>query len=264
MLKTRIVSALVLAPPVLAAVAWGYPAFHVLIVLSCVILAWEWVRVCGLAGHGWVAGLALAAAIPPVAALSDGAEGLLWAAAGAGIAAGAAGLLLATGPFLERRRAGVWLAGGAIAIGLPAGALVLLRDTPVDGRWLVLWLVGVVWAVDIGAYAAGRLIGGPRLAPRVSPNKTWAGLAGGVLGAALVGGIGAGIAGQAQPLLWAAGAAALGALEQGGDLLESAMKRHFGRKDSSGLIPGHGGLMDRVDGLWPAALALWIARTVLP
>ncbi|MDA0675177.1 MAG: phosphatidate cytidylyltransferase, partial [Proteobacteria bacterium] len=107
-------------------------------------------------------------------------------------------------------------------------------------------------------------IGGPRLAPRVSPNKTWAGLAGGVLGAAVVGGIGAGIAGQAQPLLWAAGAAGLGALEQGGDLLESAMKRHFGRKDSSGLIPGHGGLMDRVDGLWPAALALWIARTVLP
>jgi phosphatidate cytidylyltransferase len=135
-------------------------------------------------------------------------------------------------------------------------ALIWLRNDAPAGRDLVLWLVVSVWAVDIGAYVAGRLIGGPRLAPSVSPNKTWAGLAGGV---GLAAATSAGFAGaNGHPHLF--GPAALGALlgctAQAGDLAESWVKRRFGVKDTSGLIPGHGGLLDRVDGLLIVALVV--------
>lgn len=143
------------------------------------------------------------------------------------------------------------LAWGFVYIAVPAFALLVL-----SWAWygFVFWAMLVTWATDIGAYAAGRAIGGPKLAPRISPNKTWAGLAGGVMAAAVVGWLAAGpaIFALGSPFLWLGGAMAVAA--QLGDLYESWEKRRAGVKDSGTILPGHGGLLDRVDGLLPVAL----------
>ena len=139
------------------------------------------------------------------------------------------------------------LAGGAWIL-LAGAALIWLRAEPVDGRGNVLFVLATVWASDIGAYAVGRLVGGRRLAPRISPGKTWSGAVGGLLAGALVGVA----AGALRGVLVAA---LLSVLSQAGDLAESAAKRRAGVKDSGALIPGHGGLLDRVDGLLAAAPA---------
>jgi phosphatidate cytidylyltransferase len=146
-----------------------------------------------------------------------------------------------------------WTLAGIAYIGLPVVALIWLREQD-QGRTTAFWLFIVVWATDIAAYAVGRVVGGWRLMPKVSPNKTWAGLVGGIAGAALAGAI-LGVALDSNAWLLALAAAALALVAQGGDLLESAIKRHFGAKDSSKLIPGHGGLLDRIDGLMTAAPA---------
>jgi phosphatidate cytidylyltransferase len=133
-------------------------------------------------------------------------------------------------------------------VALPVLALVLLRTDNVWGVHAIMWLMLVVWATDTFAYFAGRIIGGPKLAPVLSPKKTWAGLLGGMAGAALVSAI---YAAYFLPS-WAAlagVAAALAVVAQLGDIFESALKRRFNMKDSGNLIPGHGGILDRVDGL---------------
>ncbi|HXP12806.1 MAG TPA: phosphatidate cytidylyltransferase, partial [Stellaceae bacterium] len=117
------------------------------------------------------------------------------------------------------------------------------------------WLLALVWASDIAAYAVGRALGGPKLAPRLSPNKTWAGFFGGLAGAGLVGVASASITHAPAALLLPV-SLALGLAAQAGDLLESLAKRHYGVKDAGQLIPGHGGLLDRIDSLLAAALAL--------
>jgi phosphatidate cytidylyltransferase len=151
---------------------------------------------------------------------------------------------------LSRRLSLGW---GFLYIALPSFALLVL-----SWAWfeLVFWLMLVTWATDIFAYFAGRSIGGPKLAPKISPNKTWAGLIGGMAGAAVVGGLAAwqfGIAAEMPDFYWLG--AAMGLLAQLGDLYESRVKRRLGVKDSSALLPGHGGVLDRLDGLLPVALA---------
>jgi len=171
---------------------------------------------------------------------------------------------------LCRGAGAVWsLAGGTLWIVLAAAALLWLRADPVAGRANVLFVLVLVWASDIGAYLVGRLVGGPRLAPLISPGKTWSGAAGGVAAALGVGWAaawwlptGAGFARVA------AVAAVLCVVGQLGDLAESFAKRRFGVKDSGTLIPGHGGLLDRVDALIAVApvaalLALCLGRGVL-
>lgn len=186
--------------------------------------------------------IASAAVLVPLALLCLWVGGWVWAAL---VALAAAGMLS------EWRR--MW-AGGAVVLALgpvivlAALALVWLRADATVGLANVLFLLVVVWASDIGAYAAGRLVGGPRLAPRISPGKTWSGAAGGLLAAAVVGAIAGRLGGAGV-------AAALSVLEQVGDLAESAAKRRAGVKDSGALIPGHGGLLDRLDGLLGAAPA---------
>jgi phosphatidate cytidylyltransferase len=138
---------------------------------------------------------------------------------------------------------------------LPAVALVWLRLDQDFGRIAVFWLFFVVWATDTFAYFAGRGIGGPKLAPRLSPNKTWAGLIGGMAGAALVGIVTAIWFNLGSPAQLGLVSAVLAVVAQGGDILESALKRRAGVKDSGKLIPGHGGILDRVDGLITAAVA---------
>ncbi|WP_408606101.1 phosphatidate cytidylyltransferase [Elstera litoralis] len=142
---------------------------------------------------------------------------------------------------------------GFPVISISCTCWVWLRVMP-DGREMVLWLMGVVWATDTGAYFVGRMIGGPRLAPTISPNKTWAGLIGGMAAAAGIAAlIGSAVGGSGAVLaLWGG----LAVVAQTGDLAESALKRHAGVKDSGRMIPGHGGILDRVDGLMPVALVL--------
>lgn len=199
----RTVSALVLAPPVLAAVHFGWPFFEILIALGALVLAWEWWRICA----------------PAPSRVS-------------------------------------WLAAGLLYIVPPCLALLWLRSDPALGRETLFWLLALVWATDIGAYASGRLIGGPRLAPAISPKKTWAGLIGGACCAGATGAAAAALLGKGALLPLAALSAILAVVSQGGDLLESWVKRRFDTKDSSNLIPGHGGLLDRVDGLLAAAAAV--------
>jgi phosphatidate cytidylyltransferase len=148
----------------------------------------------------------------------------------------------------------VWTAAGIPYAGLLGMAPIVLRNDAQYGFLAIAFLFAVVWATDIVAYFVGRAVGGPKLAPRISPKKTWSGAVGGTvaaIGAALALAIAAGL-----PNLPAVGliAAAASALAQAGDLFESALKRRFGAKDSSHLIPGHGGLMDRLDGFVAAAV----------
>jgi phosphatidate cytidylyltransferase len=143
-------------------------------------------------------------------------------------------------------------AAGAIYIGLPTLALLMLRQSPVHPVWLVVLTFLAVWATDTGALFSGNLIGGPKLAPVLSPNKTWAGFFGGILCAALIAAIVALIV--HTPVLWAAlFGIALSLAGHAGDLFESFIKRRTGKKDSGGLIPGHGGVLDRIDSILFAA-----------
>jgi phosphatidate cytidylyltransferase len=159
-------------------------------------------------------------------------------------------LALAAGP---RRR--IWAFGGIVYAGLLLVSAAALHGSADYGARSIVWLFAVVWGTDVFAYFGGRLIGGAKLWPKISPSKTWSGtltgvLAGAVLGVA-VGDYGLGNPWRALPLFVLGLAAA--AVSQAGDIFESWVKRHFGVKDSSGLIPGHGGFMDRLDGFIAAA-----------
>ena len=145
-----------------------------------------------------------------------------------------------------------WQVAGFLYALLPALALLWIRDRASWEQWsigleLLIWVFLVTWSVDVGAYFAGRTIGGPKLAPAISPNKTWAGLLGGMALAAIAGGLWQWTVTLPPVLLWLAPLFALGA--QGGDLFESWMKRRAGVKDSGNWLPGHGGALDRLDGL---------------
>lgn len=145
-----------------------------------------------------------------------------------------------------------WQAAGFVYALLPALALLWIRERSGHGLDLLLWVFIVTWSTDIGAYFAGRAIGGPKLAPSISPNKTWAGLGGGVLVAALAGGAWAGATGLPRSTFLLAPLFAIAA--QGGDLFESGLKRRAGVKDSGTWLPGHGGALDRLDGLVVVAI----------
>jgi phosphatidate cytidylyltransferase len=145
---------------------------------------------------------------------------------------------------------------GKVALGLAytgaaSIALLFLREQP-HGFGLALWTLAIVWATDIGAYFAGRTIGGAKLAPAISPNKTWAGLIGGIIAAGVTGAAIASVAGLPASALFVGTPLAI--VAQGGDLLESGMKRRAGVKDSGRLLPGHGGVLDRIDGAMPVLI----------
>ena len=240
-LRTRIVSAALLAPLALACLWLGAWWWAALLAVAAAGLAVEWVHLCGgrLASPEGI--------VIPLAVLASGAAAV---ADGESLAVGVvvAGFLLAWA--LGRRAS---LAAGVPYLGLAIVALAWLRGDSDAGRANVLFLLLVVWASDIGAYAAGRLMGGPKLAPRISPSKTWAGAVGGLLAAMAVGAaVAFTLNGCMVPHILPV-AAGIGVAAQLGDLLESAVKRHYGVKDSGRLIPGHGGLLDRLDGVLTAA-----------
>lgn len=148
----------------------------------------------------------------------------------------------------------IWVLFGVFYIGVPSYALIHIRSYPELGFETVLWTFLLVWAADTGAYAAGRAIGGPKLAPKISPNKTWAGLLGGVSSAGIIGFAGSLVLDLQNVIPLIILSMFLGLISQGGDLLESWVKRKFDKKDTGSLIPGHGGILDRVDGLLAASL----------
>lgn len=246
-LLTRTISALVLLPPVLAAVYFGPPASDLLVIVAALLLCWEWAK---LVQGRFAAPGSLAMTLAVLTACVLAAAGLFGWALGV-LALGVLGTWAAGG--LSRS---FWLPVGVLYLGLPCLTFIWLRARPDDGLEVLVWLLVVVWAMDIFAYLVGSRVGGPKLWPSVSPKKTWSGFLGGLAAAALLGALGSfWLPDWGWPLL-AVGAAVLAAIAQGGDLFESAVKRRFGAKDAGSLIPGHGGLLDRVDGLMAASLAL--------
>jgi len=156
-----------------------------------------------------------------------------------------------------------WYALGVGYVFVPCVALIWLRGHPTVGLQQIFWIVALVIFADTGAYIAGRSIGGPKLAPRISPNKTWAGLGGAVVSAAIAGAITGFLMDRPSVWMLVAVSGALGIVAQAGDLAESAFKRHFGVKDASNIIPGHGGALDRVDGLIAVAAAVAGINTLI-
>ena len=249
-LRLRVLSALVLAPLPLAAIWIGGPVLQILIAAAAVVMAWEWARLCG-GGAELIAMVALSV----VAAIAAGSL--------VGAVVTLIGALVIW--LIELRRQGeapMWMAAGCLWVALPCIILLWLAQSETAGRVTLLWVFAIVWATDIGAYAVGRFVGGPRLAPRWSPGKTWAGLLGGIVCAAIAGWVTARVLGLSPALPLVLVSAGLAVVEQFGDLAESVAKRRFGVKDASSLIPGHGGLLDRLDGLLaviPAvALLTWL------
>ena len=247
-LRTRLISAVLLAGPVLLTVYLGTPLFELLVAVAGIVMCTEWSRVCRARAMSLSTIVMAGAVVFGVGTMALGLPG--WALAV--VIVGAVATAVAE-PYRSR-----WMAAGTLYIGLPCIGIVWLRADPDGGAATVFWLLAVVWAADIGAFAFGRRIGGPKLAPQVSPNKTWAGLLGGIGCAALAGLAFAAATDKAvvTPLTVVSGC--LGGVSQAGDLFESWVKRHFGVKDSGTLIPGHGGLLDRVD-----ALMVVVALTAL-
>lgn len=250
----RLASAFVLGGATLALTWSGLWPFAVLVGAVTLVVAWEWGRV--VRGRAFdtiywasaavlMVGVVLAAADWPRLALCV-------------LLAGAASIA-----WVEHRRDGNWAALGIVYVGLAALALIWLRSGRDHGLLAIVFLMLIVWGADSGAFVFGRAIGGPKLWAPISPNKTWAGLG----GAVLVGGLAAWIFAVAvtggSGLRSAAVGAVLALISQCGDLIESAIKRRHGVKDASGLIPGHGGFMDRVDGLIFAAVAAAIYALVI-
>lgn len=253
-------SAALLGPAAVACIWLGAEAWTALMAVAVSLLAWEWVRLCGFSTRR-LPGLAVPLAVLVAGGLAVGAA---WAAALGVLALGAATILaLGERPRFRRSLPVFWLAFGLAYVGAAGVALIHLRGDAAAGRVNVLFLFLVVWSSDIGAYLAGRWLGGPKLAPAISPNKTWSGAFGGLAAAMAVGvlaayGMEAAVRSAWLPLPWVRVllvAAALGLLAQVGDLFESWMKRRFHVKDTSSLIPGHGGLLDRLDGVLSAAPA---------
>jgi len=248
-LGIRALSSAILIPAVLLAVWLGDTWFHLLIALLAVMMAHEWTNIVHDRSSAQFALHAAAALCGAFLLLSLGSAATLAVIA----VIWALSLMLA---MIKSRPLNIWVVSGVPYVALPAMAFVTLRGESQAGMLAIMWLFAVVWAADICAYFAGRLIGGPRLAPIISPRKTWAGLVG-----AIAGGIAAGIAvahGMGLAWLFSLGVlgGVLGGIELLGDLFESALKRHSGMKDSGRLSPGHGGVLDRVDGLVAASLVL--------
>lgn len=251
--KARVISSLVLGPATLIVVWIGGWPFLAMVAAGGMLAAHEWLKMLdGGRIPVWIR--RLACAVVPVAIAVHVTLGGFAAVATALIGGGIVGALV---PGRDRWRA---------AVGVPYavfGMISLVALRMAEGRSLgpFLFLLFAVWACDIGAYAAGRTIGGPKLAPRISPQKTWAGLIGGAVSAAVVGLVFHLF--TDAPVLAVAVAPALAVAAQAGDLMESALKRHCKVKDSGHLIPGHGGLLDRIDGLMVAAPVLAVFQAAI-
>ncbi len=253
-LQQRIIAALILIPLVIAAVNYGGVIFSVLLVGAGMLMAYEWVRLLHVDKKQFEFG-ALACAIlltfsavhmfPFIHIVNFLLYFLIFFIAFFAL------LKLRFTPF----------AGGMLYILWPLLTLFWIREKEF-GFWMVLYILVIVWATDVVAMLCGKTIGGIRLAPKISPGKTWAGLIGGVMGAMLAGGAFYGVMHHFIPTMpfslfpFMMLAGVLAVIEQLADLFESHIKRKYGMKDSGALIPGHGGILDRVDGLIGVIMAV--------
>ena len=247
----RVVSGIVLLVLVLFITITGGAVFAALCALGAALIHGEFTRIVrgqSMPPVSWPAygGLALTAGFF-----------VLWGALAGLIALVLLTILLAGAGWIARRE--IWNGVGLAYAGLPAIALIVIRGDTAIGLHAVLLLFGCVWGADTFAYFAGRMIGGPKLAPAISPKKTWSGLIGGLAGALVVAGAILHYSGYQLVLLLLALSLILALSAAIGDLFESWLKRRFGVKDSGNLIPGHGGFMDRVDGLVFAAVVMLVA-----
>ena len=264
-LGLRILSAIVLAAIVLSATWLGGIVFRFVAVAIALLVYYEWSTMTRLAEADFRAN-----ALGWLAVVIVGGLVLLGDLESAFVTLGVAALVALV--YVAVVRSGGWLAGGIVYAGLTGLSLAAIRGADTSGLIAMLFVFAVVWATDILAYFVGRAIGGPKLAPRISPGKTWSGAIGGTI-SAVVAGMAVYLVYFPMKTLWVpAIALVLSVFSQVGDLFESFIKRRFGVKDSSHLIPGHGGVMDRVDGLVFAcfaaflmglAYALFTGRTVV-
>jgi phosphatidate cytidylyltransferase len=260
-LATRTIVGVVLAALAFTCVLFGGWPFRLLVVLAGALILLEWYEMTHVAPLALrIVGVALFLGIC-VASIwnSDFTQGSVMVTA----VLSAAVMILS---YITRQRGLYWGGLGFAYAMLPCVALLYLRDVTTFGSTIVLWVIALVVATDTGAYFAGRIIGGPKLLPAVSPKKTWAGLLGGMGCAGLVGLAFAHYTKIYNPILIAGISALLAIVSQGGDLTESALKRAFNVKDSGHILPGHGGVMDRLDGLAfvapTVALMWWMAQTL--
>ncbi|WP_407152313.1 phosphatidate cytidylyltransferase [Bradyrhizobium sp. ORS 86] len=242
-LVMRVVAALVLAPVAIALAYAGGIAWSLLVTLAAIGLFAEWLMITGLVRELRIVAPGVVILLLVGLCLMAGRS----KAALVVFVVGAFALALISG---ARRN---WATAGLLYAGAAEIAAILVRLDPAKGFAALMFVLLVVWVTDIGGYFAGRSIGGPKLWVRVSPKKTWAGAIGGFVASLLVaGGFAVFEIGTTGPLLLLG--AALSVVSQLGDLFESAVKRRFGVKDSSHIIPGHGGLLDRLDGFVAAVI----------
>lgn len=240
-LTLRVISAAVILPVVFLALWYGGWIFAALLALFAGFMCWEWSTLCGAGSSvAQFVMITVGAAAPLVTQYGREDVALILIAVG--------GVVVLLSAALRRMDNRFLLGPGLPYIGVTMIAAVWLRSDSTVGFATLIWIVLIVVATDVGAYFTGRNVGGPKLAPRISPNKTWSGLIGGMASAGLTGFfVGYIYSGGASPALGLL-SVALGAIAQGGDLAESGLKRHFNVKDASQLIPGHGGFLDRFDG----------------
>jgi phosphatidate cytidylyltransferase len=255
-LAIRVASGTVLVPTVLAAIWVGGWAMVLLVSVAACLLAREWAEMSADRVRRRVMIIISLAVIIPVVAAHYDQMLLAWGLAGLGAVSAA----LAAKGAVERRADAAY---GVIYIAAPSIALIWLAQTPEGKAWTLLLFL-TTWFADIGAYAVGNIVKGPKLWPRFSPNKTWSGFFGGLA----CGTIAAIMVWEFSNIALSAAAAVLMGLlsalaTMAGDLWESVLKRRFGVKDSGDLIPGHGGLLDRVDGLMFAVLVVCAARLIV-
>lgn len=261
----RCLSALVLIPVALGAIWAGGVWLAALLLAVAGLMAKEWVDLClsrGVPTPPWTASPNPAAVVFMGAIASAAVAATLGHFLPAFIIIACGGVAVAALTGVKRRTDDVILIFGLAYITIPIMAVTWLANDIVHGMEILFWVLAVVWVTDIGAYFVGNLFGGPKLAPSVSPGKTWSGLFGGLTAAAglaaVAGGMGlAPLNGRFVML-----SILVSLVAQGGDLLESRLKRHFEVKDTGTIIPGHGGVLDRVDGLltafpFVACIQLW-------
>lgn len=249
-LKVRVLSGTVLAAVGLGALFAGVTPFALVVTAVAVVMSWEWGRIVRGAGID-------VATVVHMACVALGAILATMQTAALGLAVLLVGTFLVLALMFGNRP--LMSALGVLYTGLPAVALIWFRADVPWGLHAILFLLILVVATDSFAFLAGRLIGGPKLYERLSPKKTWSGLIGGVSAAGLAAAWFAWGLGLPDPLRLALLAVCLAIISQVGDLAESALKRAYGVKDSSHLIPGHGGFMDRMDGIAAAAAAAGLA-----
>ena len=247
-LKSRFITA-ILALPIVLFILWqgGLP-FTAFVAIVCIIMGIEWINI--ISKEAKLTQVLMSAFLMLIALASH--DGF-----GTGLGFYVFGVLVSVGLSLLFGVKLSLLGGGFAYIGAATLSIILLRSID-NGLWLVFFVFWVVWATDVMAYVFGKTIGGPKLAPVISPNKTWAGLVGGVMGAAIIGAAMSLFITNTTPVYLIVFGGILAVISQIGDLFESSLKRKYDVKDSGGILPGHGGMLDRLDGMLAVAITVFL------